>query len=219
MLNRYVPVMAIAIFLFAGCASLKQTQPVLNGMIYDFENEPVTQVQLSVKNGPKTTSDIYGHFRIPDLLDKTTYEITFTKKGYETRIVQLEYFDVSQILYVQLYSAEQLLSLAEKSVSSRDYAAASGFLDRAEAAGGSPVAVGYMRAVVSYSKADWASSVAILNDLLDKGYTESYLYLFLADLYQYKLVDTEKAKKNLGLFLGKTYDPQAAARLAELNRE
>ncbi len=199
-----------------GCATTKQIQPTLNGMIYDSDNEPVADALVKITDAVQTNSDIYGHFRIENLRADTDYTIICTKKGYETTSVKFTYSSVSEVAYVRMYSSEQLLSLAEAEIQQKKYDTAQTFLDRADKAGGSEVCTGYLRAVTAYSKKSYDDALARLQQLMDAGYTEPYIYLFTADVYEYGLSDKENAKKYLQLYLNTTYDPEAAARLEGL---
>jgi len=87
-------------------------QPVLNGMIYDSNNEPVADVLVQVTDIIKTNRDIYGHFHIENLRADTEYTITCSKEGYETASVKFVYNSISEVAYIRMYSSEQLLGLA-----------------------------------------------------------------------------------------------------------
>jgi hypothetical protein len=199
-----------------GCATTKQIQPALNGMIYDADNEPVPDVSVKVTDMIHTSSDIYGHFHIDNLKTETEYTIACTKKGYEATSVKFVYNSISEVAYVRMYSAEQLLTLAETEVQQKKYDSAVSYLDRAEKAEGSKVSTGYLRAVILYSQKVYDAALSQLQKLMDEGYTEPYIYLFTADVYEYGLSDKENAKKYLQLYLASSYNPDAAARLAGL---
>jgi hypothetical protein len=201
---------------FTGCATTKKIQPVLNGMIYDFDNEPVTDVLVHVTDKIRTNSDIYGHFHIENLRADTEYTITCSKEGYETASVKFVYNSISEVAYIRMYSSEQLLGLAENEIQQKKYDAAVSYLDRSEKAGGSKVCTGYLRAVIAYAKKAYDEALSGLQRLMDAGYTEPYIYLFTADVYEYGLSDKENAKKYLQRYLDSSYDPDAAARLEGL---
>ena len=53
---------------------------------------------------------------------------------------------------------------------------------------------------------------------LDKlGYKEAYIYIFLADIYQYNLDNKEAAKENLEKYLKLKNNPEAEKRLNVIN--
>jgi hypothetical protein len=218
-IKKSLPVFMLSAVLsvfFAGCATTKQIQPVLNGMIYDSDNEPVVDVLVQVTDKIRTNSDIYGHFHIENLRADTDYTITCTKQGYETASVNFVYNSISEVAYIRMYSSEQLLGLAENEIQQKKYDAAVPYLVRADTAGGSKVCTGYLRAVIAYSKKSYDDALAELQKLMDAGYTQPYIYLFTADVYEYGLSDKVNAKKYLQLYLDTTYDPDSAARLEGL---
>lgn len=222
------------------CKSVSQIQPPLNGMIYDYDNMPVLNATITVthKIEPSTehtknnfenyynepynksdccvTSDIYGHFRLEKLDNMTTYTIKIEKKAYETITINLDYKNIAQVLYVQLYSAEQLLTIAENAIVETNYAKAVNFLERSKEAAGNKTEIKYLKAVIFYKTDDYENAVSILQELLKTDTNTAYVNLFLADIYQYKLQNYTKAKMYLNKFLETSYDVSIEKRLAEL---
>ena len=198
------------------CATAELVQPVLNGMIYDADNEPVADAQIHITGQSQTVSDIYGHFRIENLRTGSEYVITCSKAGYESTTMKFTYTSISEVAYIRMCSAEQLLDLAEAEILKKRYDTAMSYLDRTDKADGSKVSSSYLRAVIAYQQKQYADALGHLQQLMNDGCREPVVYLFTADVYEYGLADKENAKKYLKLYLASSYDPDAAARLADL---
>jgi hypothetical protein len=238
---RILVMICILCCLLNGCESLKKEKlPDFNGMIYNLDNEPVSGVKISVEHrtlkGTEDTtenqlllsspyeyvymydvqSDIYGHFTLGEMLKDETYRISFSKKNYENKSIEITYSNSTQVLYVQLCSGDQFINLAEEQLKINNYTGAIVYLDRASAVESNQVLISYLRAIIEYQQKHYIQATDILNKLIDDGIQEAYIYLFLADIYQYDLHDTEKAEHNLYLYLERTYDPDTEKRLGEL---
>ncbi len=203
--------------LFFSCKTLpKEKQTTLNGMLYDYDNEPVPSALISIKGTDiSVRTDIYGHFRIDKLLANTLYTATVTKNLYETTSVPFQFSNITQVLYIQIYSANQLLEKAEKEIQNKKYTIAQKLLIRCKSAGDNQTATEYLAAVIDYRQNKYNDAVRILTSLAQKDTDtadDSYIYLFLADIYQYKLQDYKKTVSYLSLFLKQTYNPEIEKR-------
>ena len=190
--------------------------PPLNGMIYDKDNRPVTDTTINVDGIFKASSDVYGRFSLPGLKKYESHSVQITKKGFEPADIDLVYTDPTQVIYIQMYSAPQLIAEAETAIQAQDWQNAESLLQRSEKSGGDPAAIGYLKAVLAFKKELYTEAVSILNKLLSEGKTQAYICLFLADIYEYKLNDTNAAQENLRKFLESRYDPDVELRLDKL---
>ena len=63
---------------------------------------------------------------------------------------------------------------------------------------------------------DYTVAITTLINLLETNNNEAYIYLFLADIYQYKLKNIPDAKIYLQKYLEISYDSTVEKRLLEL---
>ena len=112
-----------------------------------------------------------------------------------------------------MYSHTELLVCAENMVKDKKYVEAENYLKRAELAGGSYLSINYLRACIKYLISDFDSSLKIINDIINEGYVDSYIYLLLADIYETGFSDAEKTKEFLQKSLELSYDPVVEKRL------
>ncbi len=213
----------IAAFLFASCASFmgnKDKFPPLNGMIYDRENRPVTDASIQIDGAYAASSDIHGHFSLANVKQGLTHHLLVTKKGFEQSEVDLIYSDPTQVLYINMFTAGQLISEAEKSLQAQDWTLTQSFLARAQAAGGDQTAMSYLNAVLLIKTDKYPEAVSALKALeLTSGKTDPYIYLFLADIYQYHMADNVTAREYLQKFLESRSDPDVELRMKEIDKE
>ena len=213
---------AVLPVLLIGCAGLPEPEPSgalpVHGLVYDYDNLPVPSAVLSIDGKRSAVSDVNGRFVAPPV-PPGAYDIQVERDGYEPKHVRLEYSHPTQILYVKLYSAQQLLSLAEKSLEKRDWGTASALLERALAVRPGDAAAGYLHAVLSFRKGDPERAREELDRLLLQGAGDPFIHLFLADILQHRLGRTEEALDHLDSFLASRYDPDIDARRTALAEE
>lgn len=190
----------------------------LNGMIYDYESRPVPDAEIRVDGMTATRSDINGRFALGPL-GFGSHELAVTKPGFERTILELRYSEATQIVYVKIRSAKQLLDAAEKEAGKREWAKSIEYLDRIDAMGERDPLARYLRAIVRARQGEAREAKAILESLLADGYDEPYVHLFLADLLQYPLGDERAAIEHLERYVKSRYDPEAEGRLKELSGE
>ncbi len=200
-------------FVFYGCQTLKNEKATVYGMIYDEENEPVSGVDIYINDEKTTISDISGHFTLEQLLKNCEYKVIASKKGYEDSSVSFFFINTTQVIYIRMYSGVQLLTMAEKAGSKKDFLTAESLLDRAEKAGATYLSVNYLRAVINYLRGNYQDSLAYANLLIEKGYINSYIYLLIADIYEKGLGDVKSAQDFLMKSLELRYDPNVQERL------
>jgi len=208
--------------------------PPLNGMIYDFDNTPVPGARIRAEaTGTETTgtetigaepvrsaatSDVNGRFALAGLV-AGPYAITVSLEGYEETGIKADYSDPTQILYVKLFSADQLLDLAERAASERNWASADEYLARAAAVRpGDPAAV-FLEATLLVRKERYQDALAKLDALTASGVEDPYVYLFIADLLQFRMDDPAGSLKNLDRFREMRYDPAVDERAEKLRKE
>ncbi|MGO9409228.1 MAG: carboxypeptidase regulatory-like domain-containing protein [Spirochaetia bacterium] len=218
---------AVALLLLAvtlvSCASQNRGDPSafdrapLFGMIYDEDNQPCPGVNLGVdgKDSDQETglvSDIRGRFVVPDL-QRGKHVVIARKEGFEDLSVEVLFLNKTDVLFLRMVSFGQLLTSAEKALGERKWAEADAFLTRAEKLDAGDGVLLYLRAVRAYKIGMWQEAVVFLNIVLDKGIKEPAVYLFLADLYERKLAEPQKAIESLQEYLSRIADEEAQKRL------
>lgn len=212
-MKKSIYVFIICLFFLTACQTTKQKLPVVQGMIYDGGNEAVSDVEIFIDSQKIAISDIYGHFSLFDMELNKQYELIAKKKGYEEKNFSFTYTNPSQVIYLRMYSAGELIKLSEDMVEQKKYEDAETYLVRAELAGGSYLSVNYLRAVIRVLKADYDNALKITNDILAAGYVNSYIYILLADIYKDGYSDIDNEQLNLKKALNLSYDPAIQKRI------
>lgn len=205
---------------FASCATQQKMEstpsaPTLLGMVYDHDNRPVADVEISIAGTIRVRTDINGRFAIPEF-EFGTYELVFHKTNHEDVHISLNYSDATFVLYVKMISAEQVLAEAEAELGQRHWSSARSCIDRALRLIPDDPSARYLDAVLTFRMGDTARAVTILQALLSGGYNEPYVHLFLADLYQYQLQKPQDAFTHLKAYLSLRYDPDIERRCADI---
>jgi len=207
--------------LLASCATSSNQDPLkfedapLFGMIYDLDNKACAGISLEVDGSQKATSDIDGRFVLL-ALKRGAHTVIATGADYEKVDLSFTFLNQSQVLYVKMVSFDQLLSQAQDALDRRKWQEAQSLLERAAAVHGSDTVLLYLRAILQYQQGDAAGAAAHLETLVAAGSTIPYVYLFLADLYQYSLRKPELAARALTRYLQQSDDPEARKRLDSL---
>lgn len=204
-----------------GCVSQQTKDPrgfdaaPLFGMIYGYDNQPVSGVQISVDGKPGPQSDLMGRFVFPEL-ERGVHSVVAAKAGYETLSVTVQFLNQTQVLYLQVYSQTQLIDLAETSIRAREWAKARELLGRAKSIDPKDAAYRYVEAILDFKRGRTDDALRTLQELLDDGVTEPSVYLFLSDIYQYRLNNLEKAATLLKAYLDRKGDPDVEQRLRSI---
>jgi hypothetical protein len=210
------------VVLLCSCASVPKTKhksQALYGMIYDRDNRPVSNAHIYVNGKYQASSDILGHFIISPIKPKARYAIRAVKPEWEEIETDVSFMDPSHVLYLHMFSGDQLLAEAEAALGDKDWNGAEVFLSRALAAGAETLPAGYLRAILARGREQYAEAQAILKTLTETEKKTSYLWLFLADLCQYHLDRPEEAGEYLAKFLALRHDADVEQRLKKLREQ
>jgi hypothetical protein len=205
--------------ILGSCASGPLTRykaQALYGMIYDPGNKPVGNVKICINGQYAASSDIHGRFAIPQMKPKLAYQVRAEKENYETVDLEIAYSDPAHVLYIQMFSGPDLLEEAERALAGRDWFRAESFLSRAEHAGARSLPLGYLRGVLAFSRGRHGEALTILLDLAETEKGAPFLFLFIADLYQYTFSDPSRARIFLEKFLDLRDDRELRSRLEKL---
>ncbi len=187
----------------------------LFGMIYDADNQPVSAAQVIVDGKAGPQSDLNRRFVLP-ALKRGAHGIRVEKEGYEPISADLQFLNRSQVLYLKMSSLEQILEAVEEAIEAAEWSKAKETLRRAEKLNPRNLVYRYLTAILAFKTGGLETSARILKDLLKDGYREPFVFLFLADLYEYHLGDTEEAKRYLQEYLKGKGDPEAENRIKML---
>ncbi|MDR2029796.1 MAG: carboxypeptidase regulatory-like domain-containing protein [Treponema sp.] len=213
--NFIILIMGVLVSCASGPVPKERTH-TLYGMIYDGDNRPVNDVKIHVDGDYKAASDVHGRFVIPNMKPNREYHISAEKEQHEKTSMDIFHADPSSVLYIHLFSADQLMAGAEEAIKKKDWLRAETFLERAGQAGGAYAPISYLRGVLEFYKDRYAEALSVLLDLAEKEKNAPHVYLFIADLYEYYINDREEAQRFLAKFLELRYDPEAESRLKKL---
>ncbi len=187
----------------------------LNGMIYDTDNRPVADMQISLDTVNSAKSDINGRFILADV-KRGTHSLRAHKEGYEDIELSFNYDNPDQIVYLKARSASELVDEAEKEALGGNWNAARLLLDRRDRIAAPDPASSYLRAVIYYRQGMPAEAAALLRQLAAAGLYGAPVHLFLADILEYELKNPDGAIAELEAYLREKNDPEAQKRLAAL---
>ena len=216
-----VAVLAGTVLLASSCVSMREQQlrefdqANLSGMIYDLDQKPCPAALVFVdgRSGPRT--DLDGRFTI-GALSRGTHDLRVVKEGYEPLELAIDFLDRSQVLYLRVTSHDQLLREAEEALARQRLQEADRNLLRAEALDPDDPVGRYLRALYRVRTGDFGGAVQLLDGILAAGFDEPAVYLSLADIYEYRLGDRERAAGYLRDYLARVNSPDVRARLEGL---
>lgn len=116
------------------CYSCKSSQIIDTDnffiMVYDFENNALKDVHVSIDGKEKGCSDVYGRLSLSLPLDNEEHTIQLSKSNYET-IILTTTLEGEKVLYYKMGSADYYAALAEKELDEGHYEAATEAINKA----------------------------------------------------------------------------------------
>ncbi len=85
----------------------KIEQAPLNGMVYDYDNRPVSDVAVVLDEKWKIETDINGRFSFP-LVEPGDYTLELEKEGYEPLERTFHFHSRTQVFYIKIVPLDQL---------------------------------------------------------------------------------------------------------------
>ena len=208
------------------CASEKSegftsTGAVLRGMVYDENRTPVSDVDVSWVGKDATVksarSDVHGRYLIPEVaFGQVT--LHFAKQDYEPVDWTFSFESPMQVVYVRMVDLSGLLDDVADSIQKRDWAAASSLLDRIHKLQPDNRVAAYLKAVLLARQGNPELAAALLEKLSAEKGTSFAIELTLADLYQYKLAQPDKALLHLKAALAIQDDIDVENRISALEK-
>ena len=140
---------------------------IMYGMIYDFDNTPVSAVTVYINDKKVVDSDIQGRF-ILDNMEKGEYSIKLTKRGYETLEEQF-YYEPLYVLYFKMINTSQLAAFAETAPDNGEFNAAENYINRALVIEPNRPDILFLKSITYYLQARNDEAAEILENLIKSG--------------------------------------------------
>lgn len=171
------------LLLFSSCktAEFGGSTMDVNGMMYDFENRPISGYEINIGSKYSSVSDITGRFTIQKV-PIGTYEVRGKRLNYESYQGELVLKDKKQIVYIRVPSATQLLDLADKALVENNVKEAANYVERADKTGMRSTESLFYAAVILFRRNDYKGAIYILEQLIVSGTNDAYVVQFLNDL-------------------------------------
>lgn len=221
-MNKNIIALILLIFILASCSTVKEEDVLsfekssLFGMIYDYDNCPVPAAEITVDGDKVPATDINGRFIIPNLT-RGSHLIVVKKDGYEEFSERIDFLNKTQVLYLKIPSVKQLIDIMDSAIESMEWSLAEETIKRIETVDENDAIFIYFKTVFLYRTKCYEEAVKSLLELDQLGYKEAYIYIFLADIYQYNLNNNKAAKENLEKYLKLKNGPEAEKRLNAIN--
>jgi tetratricopeptide (TPR) repeat protein len=191
-------------------------------MAYNGDRMPVQDANvewmLDGKIAKSAKTDIHGRCLIPDLA-LGPVSLRFEKPGYETLDWSFAFENPTQVVYVQMANLNELLDKAAEQIEKRNWDAAASFLIRAKKLDSENIVATYLEAEIRSRKGDHEGAAAMLDKLSAEKGPSFALELSLADLYQDKLQQPDKALIHLKKALAIQDDIEVENRIASLEKK
>jgi len=185
----------------------------LMGMVYSSRSIPCAGAVLRVNDEKRTyTADINGRFVIPDL-KRGRHLLDVANDGHEPEVITLDFSDRRQILYIRLISNESLLSWAEEALDELRWKEAEDFIMRSLAIEPENTQALTLLGALYYRTERFEDSLEQWHTLIEKGHRSPYLYLLIANTYEYGLESPKEALPWLERYLESHEAPEVRARL------
>ena len=191
-----------------------ETAP-LNGMVYDYENQPCSDMTVTLDNTWEIQTDINGRFIFPTV-SSGPHRVKLAKKGFESLDVPFTFQSRTQVLYIKVVSLQTLIRWIEGAVREKNWEEAEALFERAGRIDQDRPTVRYLRAIVALNRGETEAAIVVLKAILENGFDDPVILLSIADIYQYRLGDPESARAYLDRYLKLKEDPAVRRRLDEL---
>jgi hypothetical protein len=168
-------VFLLAVLFLAGCASTgRHVQRIdkpdaMYAMMYDYDNNPVQEVQIYVNGTYAGESDVQGRFLFSGT-PGTDLSVRLVKPSYEPVSVSI-HFDPLKMAYFKMGNAEQFRKLSEDNLSVHEYSKALDFCQRAEHLESRRQDILYLKAVILNQLGRYGESDTVLETM---NKTEAY---------------------------------------------
>jgi len=188
-------------------------EAILTGMVYNSNSIPCVGAVLRVDDKKEAyTADINGRFVIPNL-KRGEHLIHVSKDNHEPELVELDFSDRRQVLYVRLTSNESLLNWAEEALDELRWDEAKDFIMRSLAVEPENAHALTLLGALYYRTGRFEDSLEQWQTLIEMGHRSPHLYLLIANTYEYGLKSPKEAHPWLERYLENHEAPEIRARL------
>jgi len=183
----------------------------LMGKITDMDNQPCSNVTVTIDNSMYSISDINGSFYF-NAVTRGVHTFKFSKPGYKEEFRDYDFLNISQVIYQKMISLEQILSAIETALDEKKFSLVQDYLIEGEKIDDKNPILNYLYGVFYFKAARYDLAIAKLEELLKAGYDEAFLYLTLADLYEYHKGDLVSAHNYILKYMESVDDNLITAR-------
>lgn len=190
--NRRCYFALVIIFLIgsAGCKTTSLTAGIdIHGMIYDFENRPVSGYVLMLNNDLRVVTDVTGRFTF-EKVKIGTYSLTGQGGLYESCCETVDVYARGQIIYLRIPSLYQLLNLADSSLENHKIAEAETYLNRARTIEGENIDIDIYSSIVEFRKNNIERAISEIEKVKAKGFRADWI-----DSYHYELEKIQNTRQ------------------------
>lgn len=215
----------IFVVIIAGCKSTDLENPgestSLLGVVFDKRSNPVKNASLTIKSLEDEilftmNTDIDGQFFIPEL-QFGNYIVEIRAKRSAFTVIEIEHFDIENILVIRLPTFQDLISDLENSLRTDDIVASEKQISDLDSIDDKDIYYNYLKAIFLVKIEMYVEAKDLLLSIEDENY--SYIYLLLADIYEYHLDNKLAAIKYLKRFNNNEYNEDSILRFEELKNE
>jgi hypothetical protein len=212
--------LSAAALLFVSCASSHKAKSfgpfTLQGMIYDRSGTSVANAVIMFNGEQAGVSDFKGRFYIPKVAPGE-HALEVKKAGYESYSGTIAPQSPMDIAYVSLVSKENLCEMIETALRERHWDLADTYAKRALVVDSGDLVVRFLaataHAIPARQSRNIPEAVSLLLGLLEDGFREPVILLFLADLHEYELNEPQKSRDYLERYLRLKDDESVRKRL------
>lgn len=165
----------------------KDSNPVLYGMVYDYDNSPVPDASIFANGKYVTRTDVQGRFMLTSSAKKHEKLLVRVEKDTYEAVENSFLNDPMNVLYFRLPTASQLLVLAEESLDNHLYEESTAYLTRAAALAPHRSDIVYLHCVVLYRQGKTEEALQLLYELKKKEKKNIYVEEFIKKLEAYQL--------------------------------
>lgn len=210
---------SVLLLLLTGCNTTKEEiSTSLLGVVYDYKSNPVKSASVNLKNSDheyRVSTDIDGKFMVPDM-EFGDYKVEVLSKGYKVTTTEMSHLDSQNVLIIRIFSYDDLLLRFNNQIRTKEYNFAGRTMVEIEKIDKKDIYYNYLKSIYLIETGEYKEAETLLLDLEERTMGEAYIYLLLADLYQYNLNNSKKAVFYLKRFLNREYTINETNRLKEL---
>lgn len=190
----------------------------LLGVVFDKKSSPIQNAQITFNRleGEEVaviTTDIDGKFYIPEI-EFGEYLVTIKSKNSAPITIEVEHYSIENVLIIRISTFEDLLTDLKEDLKEKDLEGAERNIIALEEINRDDIYFNYLEAIYFINNKSYPKAEALLQSIENSN--QPYVFLLLADLYQYNLNNNKKAIKYIKKFLSKEYNDDVILRLKEL---